>query len=741
MKISLKTKIILLNVSICILATVLSFELYVCSFADEGKKQQLPVTVDGDNVEYLSETKEVSATGNVVVDYKGTKLMADKLTVNTETKDAKTEGPTRVEDNDAVVEGSQISYNFADKTGTITDAKFRSSPYFGKAKEMKKVSDKEFVGYRGYATTCAIDSPHYRIGAKRINLFPNDKIKTKHDKFFIANVPLAYLPFYNHSLKDPMYHIQMTPGKSKDWGPYLLTATRYNITNKVTGRLYLDQRSKIGTAGGFGANYNTDLFGKGDLKFYYTQERSPNYKEWEQAEFQRYFIRSRHRWEIDPRTILTSEYFKIVDSKMAIYSPTSPHEYNVLKDFFPREYGKDPQPLSYVTVHHNFDYLSVDAIVQKRVNRWYTETEKLPEVKYSLPSLQFGDTPFYFENTGLVGSYNKKNPVPSDSVNDVDLFRFDTTNKVSLPMKIAFFSLTPFVSDRTTYWNKDINGAAINPRTVFYSGADISTKFYRLFDVKTNFLGLDLNGIRHIVTPTVGYKFNHEPTILTSKLRNMDTDDVEDVSRNNSATLELLNKFQTKRGEGDDKKKTSVDIANFKISTIYKFKPKGGGGSGFSESILYDLELFPYSWMRVDADLTYNHYEDYVPSANYDINFTLASERSFGLGQRYAYSPTTKVNNELTYNLKWRLNPKWMLFTYHIIRVGHQTSSYKTGLREQEYTISRNLHCWDMDITYNVKRGEGNTIWLIFRLKAFPEIEFDFNKSYNAPKSGSQANQ
>ncbi|TBR16264.1 LPS-assembly protein LptD, partial [bacterium] len=280
MKINLKVKTVLLDIVVCILSGVLCLEVYVCSFADEGKQQQLPVTVNGDNVEYSPETKEVSATGNVQVDYKGTKLTSDKLIVNTETKDAKTEGPTRVEDNDAVVEGSQISYNFANKTGIITDARFRSYPYFGKAKEMKKVSDKEFVGYRGYATTCEMDFPHYRIGSKRINLFPNDKIKTRHDKFYLGNLPVAYMPFYNHSLKDPMFHIQMTPGKSKAWGPYLLTATRYNITDKVTGRVYYDQRSRIGNAQGFGANYDTGLFGKGDFKFYYTQERSPDFKEW-----------------------------------------------------------------------------------------------------------------------------------------------------------------------------------------------------------------------------------------------------------------------------------------------------------------------------------------------------------------------------------------------------------------------------------------------------------------------------
>jgi hypothetical protein len=61
-------------------------------------------------------------------------------------------------------------------------------------------------------------------------------------------------------------------------------------------------------------------------------------------------------------------------------------------------------------------------------------------------------------------------------------------------------------------------------------------------------------------------------------------------------------------------------------------------------------------------------------------------------------------------------------------------------MREQQYSISRDLHCWTVDLTYNDKRGYGSTIWLVFRLKAFPENEFGFDQTYHQPKPGSQSN-
>ena len=70
-------------------------------------------------------------------------------------------------------------------------------------------------------------------------------------------IPLFYVPRYNHSLKDPLMHVQLMPGKSKDWGPYMLTAWRYDLTEDVKGRIYLDYRSNLGIAEGFGTNYTS----------------------------------------------------------------------------------------------------------------------------------------------------------------------------------------------------------------------------------------------------------------------------------------------------------------------------------------------------------------------------------------------------------------------------------------------------------------------------------------------------
>lgn len=686
-----------------------------------------PVTVNGDTVEYSMEKKEVTAQGNVSVNYKGTKLRCNKLTVNTQTKDATAQGNVRIEDESGLMEGEKIIYNFNTKKGTVVHARFISSPYFGKSEEIQKIGDKEFVSSNGYATTCDFDHPHYNLRAKKVVVIPKDKIQTRQDTVVIGSTPIMYLPCYSHSLKDPLMHVQLSPGYSKDWGAYLLSAWRYNLADNVNGRIYLDYRDRLGVASGFGTNYRSVKFGKGDFKFYYTHEDDTELDVNQPHEFQRYFVRLRHKWDIDERNNLISEYYKIVDSRRMLLGT----EYNVLKDYFPREYEKDAQPLSYSFFHHSFTNSSMDLLVQKRTNRWYSQLEKLPEIKYNLPSLQIAELPLYFENNSQAANFNKKNAVPSPSTDDVSVNRFDTFNKIYLPAKVSFIDLVPFAASRQTYYDKDINGASDSLRTVFYTGAEASTKFYRIFDVKPNFLGLDINGLRHVITPTISYSYNHDPTIRSTRLRQMDA--IDSIGLNNCVNLELSNKLQTKRNA------QTVDFLDFIVSntyTFYKIDPLTDQKSnGNFSDYLFELRFLPYSWVRLDTDATYNHEGEYFSNANYDLNFNLGSERSIGFGQRYQRNG----GNELTFNSDWRISPKWKFRVYERYQF-KETADVRHGMVKQEYTFSRDLHCWLFDIAYTIEKEHGQSIWCIFRLKAFPEAEINFTTSFSSPQSGSQSN-
>jgi len=703
-------------------------------FAEENKES--PIIINGDNVEYSADSKEVTATGNIEVIYKGSKLTCNKLKVNMQTKEGLAEGNARLQDPKGIVTGEKIVYDFANKTGVILDADFRANPYFGKARNVEKVSDSEYAAKYGYFTTCSLDRPHYRFGVKKLKLFPGDKMQARQALLYLGAVPVAYLPRFNYSMKEPIMHVQVEPGKRKDWGPYVLNTWRYSISDNLSALASLDYRLKLGFAEGVEVNYKNSPVGNGNFKFYYTKESPAGQSTGAPTEFQRYFMRWRDKWNIDERTNFIGELYKITDQRRKYDL-----NHNILKDYFFREYEKDSQPLNYGLLHHAFNYSSLDILFQERTNHWFDQIEKTPEINYNLPSLQLGASPFYFEDTTQLGNYNKKGSLMSPAVeSDVTVTRFDTNNKFSLPAKIVFIQIKPFVGSRQTFYDKGANSQNGIARTIFYSGADLSAKFYRVFDARTNFLGLDVNGLRHVITPTIGYLYTHAPTIPGIDIKQIDS--VDSINRGNTAALGLSNKLQTKRNG------VSVDFADFLITTNYVLDPKTGDNafltprageslkSNFSD-ILYQLKILPYSWLRFESNAAFAHSDrtsanyNKFSLASYDLNFDLGNERTFSIGQRYE----RKGKSEVTAGFTCRLNPKWKFGMYQRYNF-KKTDLLEAGSQEQEYTLTRDLHCWDLDITLNKKKISGTSIFFTFRIKAFPENEFGFNQAMTTKKSG-----
>jgi len=689
---------------------VLSINCFV--FAQQIKE---PIIVNGDRVEYSADQKEVTAEGNVSVIYKDTKLTCQKIIVNLDTQQATAKGNVCIKDEKGLLYAEEIVYNFAQKTGSIVKAKVDAPPYYAQGENAQKISQNQYDIKNGYITTCDLDKPHYYISSKNIQIYPEDKVVIKGAKFYLGKIPLLYLPSYTHSLKDPFMHVRLIPGKSSDWGGYMLSSWRVNLTANQTARVYLDYRSKLGLAEGFGLNYALPNLGKGDYKFYYTQERPKNLPQESTAEFERYLVRLRHNWEISPQTNAILEVYKIEDTKRMVLGT----DYNFLKDYFYREYEKESQPKTYLSLNHNLANSSLNLLVQKRINSWYTHQdlvpdEKLPQLSYSLPSFPLGIGGLYLNNQMQFANLLNKEASPSSQ--DDDVVRFDVYNRIFMPKKLYIFNINPFVAVRETYYSKDKEGNSLDPRTVFYTGIDLSTRFYRIFDVSSQFF--DINGLRHIIIPNIRYQYNHEPTISKSKLQIFD--EIDTIERNHKINLELINKLQTKRNS------ETVDFAIFKVNTDYNLQRNTTSDKGFVD-LLMDLEVVPFSWLRFESDANYDLKNDIFKTANLDLSVNFGKDRSFGLGNRYE----RKGGKELTTEFNWRFNPKWKARIYERYQFAEIK---KRGLKEQEYSISRDLHCWVMDFIYNISKEHGHTFWFVFRLKAFPKIELEFEQSYRSPK-------
>jgi hypothetical protein len=183
--------------------------------------------------------------------------------------------------------------------------------------------------------------------------------------------------------------------------------------------------------------------------------------------------------------------------------------------------------------------------------------------------------------------------------------------------------------------------------------------------------------------------------------------------------LALENKLQTKRNG------QPVDLARLVLETPFYLKEDPNKG-GFSD-VTTKFELNPADWLTFSSDTDYNTHEDHLQTANYDMYLTSKDKWYFDLGERYSRD----VDNQITTEWGYTINPLWKFKIYDrfdINKGGQQ--------KEQQYTLTRDLHEWEMDLNYNHTLGQGSAVMVIFRLKAFPSLALDASTSFNRRKAG-----
>ncbi|KPK41155.1 MAG: hypothetical protein AMJ78_06280 [Omnitrophica WOR_2 bacterium SM23_29] len=731
-----------------IVTTLLILGSCLAAFAEEKKE---PVVINGDVVEYLEGGKVATATGNVVVTYQDMKLTCKRAVFHVDTKEAYAEGDVVLTQGENYFKGEHVVYNFDTKTGTVLKTKGYIEPWFYVSGEKaEKVGDTEYHIKRGYITTCDEPHPHYRLQSKEIKVYLGEKVTAKHILFFLGDVPLLYMPYYSHPLNENRPRVTIIPGMSKEWGLFLLTAWRYYLNEDFKGRIHLDYREKKDFASGFDLFYGIPNMGKGVLRTYYMNERSLQRKrawsKWKDPENdlptqeqERFRVQLRHKWQMDKSTLATIEYNKMSDPSF-------------IEDYYEKDYQREMTNNTYASVIRTDEYFTTSFLAQKRVNRFDNVVEYLPELKSNTRSLRLGNTNFYYTGEGSFANITRKYASPTDLDDDVN--RVHTDNQLAYQATLFdWLSAKPYVGTRQTWFSKDIYRNRDVIRGNFFTGIDFNTRFYRVFNIKSNFLNMNINKLRHVFAPTVTYNYTHDPTILSSQLQQFDG--VDSLGFQSVVTPSIENKLQTKRLVGG--KMQSVDLARLIISTNYNFGFKGDKGSRLSNYEL-SFESRPYNWMRILSNTIYDPHKDKFESFSFNITgdqdadldilslrdevySDLGKKRwSYGAGYRWYNDSSSQLEGELMFNI----TPKWKLTTYQrfdfkkYVSTADGTRKLVNDHAEHEYRLSRDLHCWIVELVYNITRAEGESVWLVFRLKAFPEVPFEFERSYHRPKFGSQ---
>ncbi|MDO8603620.1 MAG: LPS assembly protein LptD [Candidatus Omnitrophota bacterium] len=688
---------------------------YGVACAEDGQNSGKPIEVNGDQVEFFPKEKKIVGKGNVTIDYEGIGLTCDRIVVYSETKDSEAEGNVVLKTAGSELKGEKIAYNFGTKVGVILKARASSGGWYAFGDKIELLANSTYRIINGYITSCGLLKPHYKIVAKTVTVDTlNNKVTAKDVAVKVGDAPIAYLPKYHFNLKTEGWPtVSVIPGKKSKWGVFALNSYRYEMDDKNSLTFRVDERSKWGLAEGVDYKYALDGFGNGLLRTYYTNQRNVDRNESQKGEQQRYRIQARHRWDINDHAMAIMEYHRMSDATMT-------------KDYFYREeYNREPSPESYVYVLERQPEYSLSFLGRKRANHFQTVTERLPELRFDLKDQKLFDSPVYFKTDTTFANINQKT---SANANDLNVTRFDVYNKLSVPLKLLdAMSVSPFVGMRDTFFSRGLNDDKNEFRSAFYTGFDLSTKFTKTYEASGRFLGVDFNKLRHSVTPTIEYKYIHQPSVDYTKLEQLD--DIDAIDQKSVFTLGLENRLQTKRKIGESLK--TVDLGYLLITGDYLYKPEGMGSQ--LSNVKGDLELTPFSWLRLESDTRYDPDTRDFQTWNTDLYINRSEDWRFGLGSRYEQNKASEFTSELFY----KLNNAWSFRTfgrYDLKEVENNGHKYVNKFKDKEFTVIKDLHCWLAEVSVSEGRDSGTTVWAVMKLKASPKVPFDFKDYYPHPK-------
>ena len=669
-----------------------------------------------------------TATNGFFARSSDTLLTADSGTYDYVSGEVRADGHVRIEQTDMLWVGENINYNF--KTHQMHSEQFRAGrpPVFVSGKYLQgDITNKTYTARKILVTTDDVNDPAVYIRASRFRIVPGKYIEAWNAVLYLDGVPAFYFPYYKRNLGAHANNLSLMPGFRTAYGPYLLATYTWWLDDELDGAVHLDYRERRGVGAGPDLNLHLNRWGDASFKYYYLHDQNPylgtnglpgNFPIPQNR--QRFYF----GWQATPFTNL--------NIKSVVNYQSDPL---VLHDFFESSYTKDPQPVTFIEANKYWNNWSLDALSTPRINNFFDQVERVPDVKLTGWRQQIFNTPLYYESESSAGYYRRMFAGTNSlfaGTNGLNYAaaRADTFQQILLPYTFfGWLNVTPRAGGRFTYYSHETGPGGTNSQTyrkIFNTGVDISFKASRLWTGATNSL-LQIDGLRHIVEPSISYAFVPRPGTLPPQLPQFDSllpsplllpiqlpdyNDIDSIDTENVVRFGLRNTLQTKRnGEIEH-------LLDWNVLLDWRLHPRATQQT-FND-LYSELEFRPRSWLTLESQTRYDINNGHFNLAYHQATFAPNEWWSWGIGHEYTRAGfVDNGDNLISSTMFFRANDNWGF------RTEHDFNAANGRLQQQFYTIYRDMRSWTGALTFRVTdNGVGPkdyTVAFSFSVKAHPK--------------------
>jgi LPS-assembly protein len=717
------------------------------AFGQAGtEKQPIEITAAGDT---NYENGLATAHGSVAIRTGDADIYADKATYNPKTHDIVAEGNVHIYRTAGTFIGERAIYNTETKEIHAVNIKTDKQPYLVAGNNVTTISEGAFLVSKGVFTTHDSDKPDFKLKAKTLRIYENDRVIFQNVTFYVRDVPIFWWPYMYQSLDDSFSYM-ISPAYLSSWGPSILGRVTMPLTDDIKAVFRLDYRYRRGVAFGFEPDirFGEDKQSWARIRTYFLKDENPDIN---RTSLVRPDIsEGRYRVSLQSRT-------KIAEDISAIVNVTKLSDEFVLQDFFQSEFQLNPQPDNMVAVTKTNPNYTLTAIGRFQANNFFQQTERLPEVVLDVKRLPiFGGPIFYEGETGIAELH--RSFADGSGFDDYSTLRLDSFHQFTYPNTyFGWLSVVPRVGFRATYYDttRDLSQtmftrstdplvpdfivpdetklftAGPKLRTVFNGGVESSFKITRTWDDAQN-SALGLDGLKHVIQPFVNFSWvssniSDPAEILqfdrfqgSSQLLPIDFPQFTSVDSIDSWTIlrfGVRNRLLTRR---DDSTISWLDLETYmdvNFDNPFDRTPYS--------NLVNRLNFTPLPWMSFGIAAQVPAFDKGFTEINTNINIQPISNLQLSFAHRYLNSAPFFDNSSLfVFSGYYRIDDNWG------IGVSEQYEGTTRIFEQQRYSIYRDLTSWVASVGAIIRDNGGRKeygLLLTFTLKALPKFSFDLN--------------
>lgn len=215
--------------------------------------------------------ERILASGEVEVRHRQLRLFADRVEVNTETKDLLAEGNVVLQLPEETLAASRLRLNLDTLEGSLEEVSGQIQPsLFYQASSIERRSSVLYHFKRSSLTTCTQPSPRWRFACREANFKKDDYIEMWGALFTIKKIPLLYLPYFRYPLNRERSTGLLMPqiGYNAIKGLTFTQSFYWAIARNMDATFTLDYYSARGIGGGAEYRYLFNAGVGGEARFY-----------------------------------------------------------------------------------------------------------------------------------------------------------------------------------------------------------------------------------------------------------------------------------------------------------------------------------------------------------------------------------------------------------------------------------------------------------------------------------------